>query len=132
VFSGVGFYARPKVGHNAEAVVVFPGGAANPIIIATRDEDARKAMAKLNADETAVFNSTTVILIKKDGTVEVRAANGTAKSLVHFDTFSRHVHSCTAPGNPSGPPIPVVSVPPPGPGDPPTVPLGGTTVLKAQ
>ncbi len=108
VFSGVGFYARPKVGHNAEAVVVFPGGAANPIIIATRDEDARKAMAKLNADETAVFNSTTVIVIKKDGTVEIRAGSGTAQPLptrAEFNAlvskFNSHTHVVATTGTSS-------------------------------
>ncbi len=89
VFGGVGFYARPKSGSNAEAIVVFPGDdAQNPIIIATRDEDARKAIAKLAEDDsTAVFNSQTIILIKKDGTVEIRSASGPVQPTILGQTY---------------------------------------------
>jgi hypothetical protein len=130
VFSGIGFYARPKSGHNAEAIVVFPGGASNPIIIATRDEDARKAVAKLADDETAAFNSRTIILIKKDGTVEIRAANGTAQALATKAdvaalrvTFNEHTHLYTpGPGTAVATAIPVAQADAP----------SGTSVLKGQ
>jgi phage gp45-like len=79
-FSGIGFFARPKASHRSEALVIYPGGAANPIIVATRDEDARKAIAELGEDETAAFNSTTIVLIKGN-TVEVRLAGGTAAAV---------------------------------------------------
>ena len=81
VFSGIGFYARPNANHRAEAVVIMPSGASQPIVVASRDEDARKAIANIAADETAMFNSATIILIKADGTVEIRTAAGTALNL---------------------------------------------------
>lgn len=114
VFSGIGFYARPKADHRAEAIVVFPGGAANPIIVATRDEDARKAVAQLGADETAMFNSQTIIVVK-GSTVEIRTAGGTAHSLVTLAEFNDHIHVASGSNT-----------------TPPSVAASGTTVLKAQ
>lgn len=134
VFSGIGFYSRPKAGHQVDALVVFPGGAANPIIIATRDEDARKAVAAgIAQDETIAFNSSTIVLVKANGTVEIRTAGGTATKLPTLadhnnlrDAFNAHVHLSAAPSNPTG--IPVA-------GPTPLIPVvtpSGTTVLKAQ
>lgn len=79
-FSGIGFFARPKASHRTEAIVIHPSGAPNPIIIATRDEDARKAIAELDEDETAMFNSAVIVLIK-GSTVEIRTAGGAAAAL---------------------------------------------------
>lgn len=115
VFSGIGFYARPKAGANAEAIVAFVGGASNPIIIATRDEDARKAIAQLDDDSTAMFNTATIIVIKPDGTVEIRTAAGVAHPLPTLDEFNAHTHP--APGGATSAP---------------TTPATGTAVLKAQ
>lgn len=133
VFSGIGFYARPKAGHRAEAIVVFPGGAANPIVIATRDEDARKAIAKLDEDATAMFNSKTVIVIKPSGAVEIRGANGTAHALptlADFNDFvskyNEHTHYVAVTGTASA--QNGVSAIPPALASSST----GTTVLKAQ
>ncbi len=131
VFSGVGFYSRPKAGHNTEAVVVFAGGSSNPIIIATRDEDARKAIANLAEDESAVFNSSTIIIVKANGTVEIRSATGTALSLAtkaDLDALagkvSGHVHQVVCPSGGGT----VVSAAATG-----STPAAlGTTVLKAQ
>jgi phage gp45-like len=143
VFGGIGFYARPKQGANAEAIVLFVGDdAQNPIIVATRDEAVRKAVADLQQDSTAVFNTTTIILIKPDGTVEIRASGGAATKLPtladyealrvfvnnQFSSTGGHTHavagaatttttSVAAPGAP-----PAVSVAAP----------TGTQVLKAQ
>lgn len=132
VFSGIGFYSRPKAGANAEAIVVFPGDdAQNPIIIATRDEAARKAIAQLEADSTAVFNTQTVILIKSDGTVEIRASGGAATKLPTLadynalrNAFNAHVHPTAG----TGPPSPPTAVP----GIIPAPTPAGTQVLKAQ
>ncbi len=77
VFSGVGFYSRPKEGNNAEAIAVMGDGASNPIIVATRDEDSRKAVAQIGADQSIMFNSTTIALVKAS-TVEVRLASNPA------------------------------------------------------
>lgn len=82
VFTGIGFYARPpSSGGNPEAIVVYPGGAGNPVIVAARDEKTRQAVAQLEADETAVFTSKAMIAIKADGTVEIRTVDGTAAAL---------------------------------------------------
>lgn len=136
--SGIGFFARPKAGHRCDAIVVYPGGPSNPIIIATRDEDARKAVAELSEDETAAFNSTTIVLIK-GGTVEIRLAGGTALKLPtladHQDVVNKlndviskfnnaHLPVVGGGGGTAGPPaVPVVGTAPN-----PT----GTAVLKAQ
>lgn len=128
IFMGIGFASRSKGGANADAVVVFPGGSSNPVIIATRDEDARRAVANLEQDSTTMFNRSTIILIKPDGTVEIRASSGVASPLAtkaDIDALklwaSTHTHSgvSTGPGA-SGPPV----VAPP-------VALG-TGVLRAQ
>jgi hypothetical protein len=131
-FSGIGFFARPAAGANAEAVVVFPGGASNPIIVATRDEDARKAIAELPQNSTAMFNRLTIVIIKPDGTVEIRASGGTASPLAtkaDIDALkawaASHTHvvaGITAGGAAvtSATPLPVAPV------------AAGTTVLKAQ
>lgn len=132
VFSGIGFYARPKSQANAEAIVVFPGDdAQNPIIIATRDEAARRAIASLETDSTAMFNTLSIILIKKDGTVEIRAAGGTATKLPTLadynalrNAFNAHVHPTAG----TGPPSPPTAVP----GVIPAPTPAGTQVLKVQ
>lgn len=87
VFSGIGFYARPKAGHNTDALVVYPGGAANPVIVATRDEAARKTMATLAEDETAMFNSRAGAVVRANGTVEIRAVGGTPQRTVAGETY---------------------------------------------
>lgn len=76
VFAGIGLFARPpSSGGKPEAVVVFPGGGgANPVIVAARDEATRKAVADLNSDETAIFTSQSIIVIKSSGTIEIRSA----------------------------------------------------------
>jgi len=128
-FSGIGFFARPKASHRSEAVVIYPGGAANPIIVATRDEDARRAIADLGEDETAAFNSATIVLIKGN-TVEIRLAGGTAlklPTLADYNAlraaFNAHVHLETGATTNAPTAVPsVIPVPAP----------TGTVVLKAQ
>lgn len=87
VFSGVGFYSRPKQGANAEAIVGHVGGAENPVIIATRDEDTRKRVAKIDQDETAAYNTVAIMLIKKNGTIELRLAAGVAQKTILGETY---------------------------------------------
>lgn len=86
-FSGIGFYARPKAGSaSAEVVINFVGGAPNPVIVASRDEDARRKMADdLADDETAMFNQTVTVRCTKDGHVEIRTASGFPKVLAIND-----------------------------------------------
>jgi len=121
MFSGIGFYSRPAAGSNADAIVAFPGGASNPVIIAARDEDARKKHAELAQDETAMFNRLVIAVIKAIGTMEIRTANGTAVPLVTLPQFLNHTHATAGTGTPS-PPVAIS----------PSPPLTGTTVLKAQ
>lgn len=112
VFSGVGFYARPPSGANAEAIVAFPGGPANPVVVASRDEATRKKMAPLAQDETAMFNSRVAVYATAAGKVEARADGGTAISLAtkaDIDALATyiasHIHGGVTPGTgPSGPP----------------------------
>ncbi len=76
-FGGIGIYARPPTGGSPEAIVVFPGGAANAIIVGARDEKTRrevfKAAGDLAAGETAMFTPNAIVVLKADGTVEIRS-----------------------------------------------------------
>lgn len=125
MFSGIGFYSRPAAGSNADAIVAFPGGASNPVIIAARDEDARKKHAELAQDETAMFNRLVIAVIKAAGTMEIRAAAGVASPLAtkaDLDALKAYIvtHVHPAPGGTTSQPT----------GPVPTA--AGTTVLKAQ
>lgn len=76
VFSGIGFFSRPRPGSNAEAILGFVGGSSNPVVVATRDEDTRKRMATIQQDETVVFNSVARVLVKRNATVEISSGAG--------------------------------------------------------
>lgn len=115
VFSGIGFYARPAADDRPEAIVLFPGASAGaPVVVATRNEDARKAIeAVLNAGaglaegEAVVYGAGALIHIKADGTVEIRTPGGAAVPLAtkadidavatflkkQFDTALGHTHA---------------------------------------
>lgn len=126
VFSGVGFYSRPAPGVNAEAIVAHIGGAAsNPAIVATRDEDTRKRVAPLDQDETAMFNTLTIVQCVKTGKIEARAVGGAAIPLATLVDLQNHKtwdasHTHPAPGGATG--VPAVAPPDP----------VGTTVLMGQ
>ncbi len=99
LFGAIGFHSRPKAGANAEALVVHPGGAANPAIVGTRDEDTRKRVAKLDQDETATFNSLTIVHHTNEGFVEIRTPSGAAFALPTMaeynalrTAFNTHTH----------------------------------------
>lgn len=77
VFSGVGFYARPPAGANAEAIVAFPGGPSNPAIVASRDEATRKKVAGAALqDETFVFNSQVALRFTASGLIQAYLVGG--------------------------------------------------------
>lgn len=58
------------------------GGTKTPAIVATRDEATRKAaVGNLAEGETAVYNDKAVIVLKADGTVEIRLVGGVAIPL---------------------------------------------------
>ncbi len=137
VFSGVGFYSRPRsaVNSDAECVVVKIGGkTAHPVIVATRDERLRQAITAardLAEDETIIFNSTGALVhIKADGDIEiqpkaggrvhVRSAGGTDDDLITKTEFLRHTHVTAGTGAPVTP-TPISGGP-----------LLFTTVIKAE
>jgi phage gp45-like len=125
VFPGIGIWARPKVGTVPEAIIVHVGGEpGHPVIVATRQKEMQVA---LEEDETAVFNSQSVLILKKDGSVEIRSRNGTAQKLVTLAEFNNHTHA-TAPTGPLTPPTKIASPP----GGPFTLPTDGTQKLKAE
>jgi len=77
VFSGVGFYARPPAGANAEAIVAFPGGPSNPVVVASRDEATRKKVAGAALqDETFVYNSQVALRFTASGLIQAYLIGG--------------------------------------------------------
>jgi phage gp45-like len=87
MFSGIGFYSRPREGANAEVVIGAVGHAQNPIILAARDEDTRKRMAPLDQDEAAIFNTQATVVVKRNGTVEIRLGGGVAQKTIRGETY---------------------------------------------
>lgn len=92
MFGGVGIHARPADNGRVEAIIIHVGGdEEHPVMVATRD---RSMQVELQADETAIFNSQTVIRVKADGTVEIGSRGATLTPLdeiVHgrgVDTFT--------------------------------------------
>jgi phage gp45-like len=160
VFGGIGFAARPNETDDVEAIVAFVGdGAAQPIIIATRQEARRVAIADdLEAGETQIHNTATgtnavIIRIMANGTVEIRKPAGVAVSIAKKSDAeaaatwdANHVHLDSTGSPTSGPlknatPGDGIIVNPAFPGDPrPFIPgaspagagIVGTSVLKGQ
>jgi phage gp45-like len=141
VFQGVGFASRPRSSSRAEAIVVAVGGSSARAAIALRDEDLRKlAAADLEEDETAIFTSSAIVRVTKDGKVKISTIGGTPKELAfaddlqavvdylksQFDPVTGHVH-VTAVGPTTG--ITESVTPGTGAGDLSVTP---TSVLKAE
>lgn len=83
-FQGVGFASRPREGASAETIVVFPGASAEqPIIVAARELGAFKAAFPdgIEADSTAIYTSGAWIVIKANGSIEIRAKAGGTVSI---------------------------------------------------
>jgi phage gp46-like protein len=92
-FTGIGFYARPPEGGKPEAIVINVNDAQHPVAIAVRDEKTRQAVAgALKLDESAMFNTVAIVVVKSNGTVEIRSAGGTAEKLVTQAQFLNHTH----------------------------------------
>lgn len=88
LFPGIGVYARPPATGRPEAVTAAIGGAKTSVIVATRDEKTRQAVAKSIAeDETIVFNSGVIVLLKANGTVEIRTPVGVAQPTIKGTTY---------------------------------------------
>lgn len=79
-FTGIGFYARPALGKNIEAIVVRIGAAADmPAIVGLRDEDTRSVVAKdFQDDETGVYNTQVILKMTKDGKILACPTSGGA------------------------------------------------------
>lgn len=89
VFGGIGIYARPPAGVEAEAIAVMSGDANAPAIVGIREEQTRAAVAgNLQPDETALYNSKALVYVRQDGTIEARSKGGTAKRLATLDDLN--------------------------------------------
>lgn len=132
-FSGIGFYARPKTSDKAEAVLVSVGDARHSVIIATRNEDVRKQIANLAENETAIFTSLSTVVIKADGTIEIRSKDGTALPLPTLadlqavvDALDSHSHLYIPyPGGVAGAPVATT-------GNPSVPDPDGTDIIRAE
>jgi hypothetical protein len=137
VFSGIGFDARPSGDSNAEGIMANVGGMENPILLAHRDEDARKLWPKLRSNETRVFTRKAAVTLSQDPIIEARSIDGVAvplsmlidlqnaiDKLNHFiETFNDHTHVAPALGGvTSTPAAPESSCPDP----------TGTSVFMAE
>ncbi len=81
VFANIGFHSRPPEGQG-EALVAFVGGPNHACVVATRDEKTRADVAgDLTSDETATFNSQTIMKHTAAGEIEARSAAGAAAAL---------------------------------------------------
>lgn len=87
-FPGIGIFARPPDGGDAELIVLQVGGPNGKASIAARDEATRAKVNDVAADESALYNSLARVYVKADGTVEVRAHNGAALSLPTMADFN--------------------------------------------
>jgi hypothetical protein len=147
VFSGIGFFSRPSSSGRPEAVSVNLGAdAKTPVVVATRDEATRqKSAGELAEDETAIFNTQSLVYVKADGTIEARTVGGTALPLAtkadldavieylkrQFDPNAGHVHP--PPNLPTQPtPVTESSIIPPAPGAGTCPAAAGTSKLKGE
>lgn len=89
LFPGIGIFARPPADGAPEACLVSIGGTKSSAIIATRDEKTRKLIAaQVGEGETAVYNPSGIVLLKADGTIEIRSHAGIARSVAFTDELN--------------------------------------------
>lgn len=86
-FTGIGFYSRPPASGKPEVITTAIGGSKTTVIVAARDEATRKAVAQIAQGETAVYNDKAIIVVKADGTVEIRLVGGVAIALPTLKTL---------------------------------------------
>jgi hypothetical protein len=80
--TGIGVYARPPASGNPEGIALAIAGSKSTMIVAMRDEATRQAIAgDLAEDETAIFNSQALMLVKANGTIEVGAGPDVESTL---------------------------------------------------
>jgi phage gp45-like len=130
-FPGIGIYARAPSSGSPEAVVAALGGTKASVVVATRDEATRQVGAgDLAEGETCVYNDQARVIVRADGTVEIRLHSGVAVPLATkadlaavVTAFNAHTHVYTpGPGTAIPTAVPVPTAPSP----------TGTSVLKAQ
>lgn len=136
VFSGIGFYARPKAGDKAEVVVLRIGGESDHgVIIATRNLDGIKRIGTLGEDESIVFNSQVMVKVTAAGEIlagSIGGSFGPLATLADIDALRNWVATHTHGGVTAGGAVtqaPTGAVPPT-PLAPPTA--SGTQKLKAE
>lgn len=93
-FQGIGYASRPADG--AGEVILLRVSGNHPVIVATRDESIR---VDLDEDETAIFNSSSIVKVKADGAIEIGSQGGSFAALATKDDIdaleswaSTHVH----------------------------------------
>lgn len=134
-FSGIGFYARPAPGANAEMIVGMLGGAENPAILATRDEATRRKFANIDADETMAYNTKVGVRMSKDSKILACSHGGAPVELAKASELNDlrafvvaqfsgagHVHGVAGASTNSTAPV----------GSPPSSSYPGTDVLKGE
>ncbi len=88
IFGGIGFYARPPAGVEAEAIAVMVGDATVPTIVGVRDEATRAAVVgDIRADESAMYNSQALVYVKDDGTIEARSKLGLVQPTIRGTAY---------------------------------------------
>jgi len=84
MYGVAGVYARP-VGETDAILVNVGGQSGHPAVISVRDTATREAiddaLGGVAAGETVVYNAASVVVIRTDGTIEIRSKDGTALPL---------------------------------------------------
>lgn len=140
VFGTLGCVARAPADDDTELVAVAVNARDHHVVVAARDVATLRAVVEsvgLGSDETVVYTSRAVVKLRADGTVEVRALDGTARPLAYKSdvdavnarvaalelVFNGHVHSGgTLPGGVTGSTTPAAT----------SATVEGTSVLKGQ
>jgi phage gp45-like len=88
-FPGIGIYARPPSSGNPEAIALAVGGAKHQVVVATRDEATRQAAlgGDVQPGETCLYNGQGRIILKADGTAEIRLHSGVAEASIKGETY---------------------------------------------
>lgn len=124
-FQPYGFSSIPLPG--AEAVVAFPNGdRSHPLVLAAADRRYRPTGGQ-GGEVTLYNNANARVILKANGTIEIRSSGGTAVALAtkaDIDALktwaSTHIHTSGGPGNPTTAP----TAPPPS--------AAGTSKLKGE
>lgn len=98
-FSPVGIIGRAAKNAAVEALAAFIGAdGSHPVSVSCLDSTRRVVIdaVGLNADETLVYTSKSVVKILDDGTVEIRSLEGTAQPLAFLDSVNARIDNLEA------------------------------------